>query len=319
MTRVMNLTVARVTDVAEGIRAFELVAPPELALPRFSAGSHVDIHVPDGPVRQYSLLNDPADKDRYVIAVLREPAGRGGSAAMHDRVRQGNILVVSEPRNHFPLEESASKHLLLAGGIGITPLLAMAHRLQTIGADWTLHACARSPERTPFAAELTTGPLAPRVRIHHDGGNPSQGLDLNILLKDPEPGLHLYCCGPAGFMKAAERASAHWPEGTVHTEHFAHDAALDLLPSGAFDVELASTGRVYRVAADRTLLEVLRENGFEIESSCEEGVCGTCVVPVIAGEVDHRDMVLGKRERASNKLMTVCCSRAKGPRLTLGL
>jgi vanillate monooxygenase ferredoxin subunit len=319
LSEFLDVRVKRIIEEAEDIRSYEFADPRKGALPAFTAGSHLDVHLPNGLVRQYSLCNDPRESHRYVVAVLREPGGRGGSACMHDAVREGDDVTITVPRNHFPLHENAERHLLIAGGIGITPILAMARRLAALGADYTVHYCTRSPEKTAFRAALTEEPFAGHVRFHHDGGDPTKGLDVRALLADVEAGTHVYCCGPIGLMHAVTEASAHWPLGTVHFEFFATDPSVAEEPKAGFEVEIASTGAVYQVPPDKTILEVLRDRGHDIDSSCEEGLCGTCIVDVLDGEPDHRDLVLDDEEKQSNKLITVCCSRAKSARLKLDL
>ena len=319
MTEQLRARVRRITLEAEDIRAFEFTDPRGGALPPFTAGSHLDVHLPNGLVRQYSLCNDPRETHRYVVAVLREPDGRGGSACMHDAVREGDEMTLTVPRNTFPLHEEAGRHLLIAGGIGITPILTMARRLATLGADYTLHYCTRSPEKTAFRAELMAEPFAGHVVFHHDGGDPARGLDLRALLAAVEDGTHVYCCGPAGLMRAVTEACEHWPRGTVHFEFFAAAPEADERPARDFEVEIASTGAFHKVPPDKSILDVLRDQGHDLESSCEEGLCGTCIVEVLEGEPDHRDFVLDDEEKESNKLITICCSRAKSARLKLDL
>ena len=315
----LQVRVQKITQEAEDIRSFEFVDPNGGALPDFTAGSHLDVHLPNGLVRQYSLSNDPAETHRYVVAVLHEPAGRGGSAAMHEQVKEGDNLIITAPRNNFPLHEEAARHLLIAGGIGITPMLAMARRLTAISADYRLHYCSRSAEKTAFRDELTNPPFAERVEFHHDGGDPSKGLDVKALLSEIREGTHLYCCGPIGLMHAVTEASDHWPTGTVHFEFFAVDPDVDEGPKEEFEIEIASSGAVLKVPADKTILDVLMDAGIAVESSCEEGLCGTCIVDVLEGEPDHRDFILDDDEKESNSLITVCCSRSKSARLKLDL
>jgi len=311
--------VTRVVEEAEDIRSYEFAHPQAAELPAFTAGAHLDVHLPNGLVRQYSLCNDPRETHRYVVAVLREPDGRGGSACMHDVVREGDALTITAPRNNFTLHEDARRHLLIAGGIGITPMLAMARRLAALDADYSMHYCTRSPEKTAFRDELAAEPFASHVRFHHDGGDPSKGLDVRALLAEVEDGTHVYCCGPLGLMHAVSDASRHWPVGAVHFEYFETDPDVPEEPSTGFEVEIASTGAVYQVPPEKTILDVLLDNGLDVDSSCEEGLCGTCIVDVLEGEPDHRDFVLDDEEKESNKLMTVCCSRAKSSRLKLDL
>ncbi len=315
----MLLRVSAIADEAADIRTFEVVDPEGIDLLPFTAGSHVDVTPPGGPIRQYSLCNDPAERHRYRFAVLREPAGRGGSLLMHERVRVGDLLQVSAPRNHFPLDESAGQHLLIAGGIGVTPLLAMVQRLQAIGADFVLHYCTRSPERTAFREALAPLAAAGGVQYHHDGGDPAKGLDVAALLADAMPGTHVYCCGPQGLMAAVKAATAAWPAPQVHFEYFTPPQLPGAAAStaGEFEVELASTGAVYAVPATQSILSVLTTAGMPLDSSCEAGVCGTCRTRYFAGEVDHRDCVLTDAERG--EYLMICVSRAARGRLVLDL
>ena len=314
----MLLRVHTITDETPSIKTFELVDAEGLDLPLFTAGSHVDVTLPDGQLRQYSLCNAPTERHRYLLGVLRETNGRGGSRQMHERLVVGDLLQVSMPRNNFPLEESATRHLLIAGGIGVTPLLAMVHSLQVLKADFAVHYCTRDAAQTAFRAFLEAASLAPHVRLHHDGGVPGRGLDVAALLATAVPGTHVYCCGPAGLMAAVKAASAHWPAGQMHFEHFAAPVASVVVGgAAAFEVEIASTGAVYPVPPDRSILSVLLSEGVPIESSCEAGVCGTCTTRYLSGEPEHRDFVLSDTEQREQ--LMVCVSRAKSARLVLDL
>ena len=319
----MQLRVRSITWLAEDINGYELVDPHGRDLPRFAAGAHIGVRLgpPDtGEVwRDYSLWNDPAERRRYCIAVLREERGEA-SRLMHDRVRVGDRVEVALPRNHFPLAEAAERHLLLAGGIGITPIMAMIAELRRRRAEFMLHYCTRSPERTAFREELELLAALGRVAFHHDGGDPSKGLDIAALLKEPEPGTHLYYCGPAGMMQAAAAASANWPSGTVHCEYFQGPGAAPparLADDRPFRVRLAKNGGEYQVMAGETIIEVLRRHGIETRTSCELGYCGTCLTRYLAGEVDHRDPILGEVARQTHLL--ICCSRAASDVLELDL
>lgn len=314
----MLLRVNAITDETPSIKTFELVDPEGLDLPIFTAGSHVDVTLPDGQLRQYSLCSAPIERHRYLLGVLRETNGRGGSRQMHDRVAVGELLQVSMPRNNFPLEASASRHLLIAGGIGITPLLAMVHSLQVLRADFELHYCTRDAAQTAFLALLGSDGVASRVRLHHDDGVPGRGLHVAALLTTVTPGTHVYCCGPAGLMAAVKAASAHWPTGQIHFEHFAAPVASVLVGAGAvFEVEIASTGAVYPIPPDRSILSVLLSEGVPIDSSCEAGVCGACTTRYLSGEPDHHDFVLSDAEQREHVM--VCVSRSKSARLVLDL
>jgi vanillate O-demethylase ferredoxin subunit len=282
----------------------------------------VDVHLPfvrEGLSRPYSLCSDPAELNGYRIAVLREPHSRGGSAAMHDAVHEGMTLQISPPRNAFALSAAAHSHLLLGGGIGITPLLAMAQVLHRQGATFELHLAARTRARAAFAGLLASSPWSGHAALHLDDGPPVQRLDLPRLLADPAPGRHLYVCGPAGFVDAVLDTAKRqgWTEDRMHTESFSPAAAQ--AEDGSFEVEIAGTGRVIPVAAQQTVLQALAAAGIELPSSCEQGVCGTCLTRVVAGVPDHRDQYLLPEEQAANDQFLPCCSRARTPRLVIAL
>jgi vanillate O-demethylase ferredoxin subunit len=315
----LAVKVVRKRMEAEGIASFELARVDGAPLPAFSAGSHVDVSVPGGLSRQYSLCNDSSEQHRYRIAVLRDPASRGGSIAMHEAVNEGDVLHISEPKNHFPLQH-ATHSLLFAGGIGITPLLCMAQRLAAIGADFTLHYCTRSPERTAFRDEIAAASFANRVRFHHDSGPPSQKLHLDKALGPVDEGTHLYVCGPTGFIDHVVNGAkaAGWKPGQIHLEYFGA-APQDTAGDRPFEVKIASSGKLYQIAADQTVVRALAAQGVEIMTSCEQGVCGTCITRVLEGEPDHRDLYFTDEEKARNDQFTPCCSRAKSATLVLDL
>jgi vanillate O-demethylase ferredoxin subunit len=317
----LRVRVARKAVEALDICSFELVAADGQPLPAFTAGAHVDVQVPGGLTRQYSLCNPPHETHRYLIGVLREPASRGGSAAMHERVREGDMLTIGAPKNHFPLAPQARRHLLLAGGIGITPILGMAEQLAAAGADFELHYSTRSRERTAFHDRIRASAFADRVAFHFDDGDAAQRLDLATLLAAAPPATHLYVCGPKGYIDAVlASARAHgWPEAQLHREYFAGADAAPAAGDAAFEVQLASTGRVIVVPADRTVVQALAAAGVEVPTSCEQGVCGTCLTRVLAGTPAHRDLYLTPEEQAANDQFTPCCSRATSPRLVLDL
>ncbi|HVO08192.1 MAG TPA: PDR/VanB family oxidoreductase [Burkholderiaceae bacterium] len=317
---VLTVRVTRKAVEAEGICSFELASVDGSALPAFSAGSHVDVQVPGGLTRQYSLCNDPAESHRYLIGVLRDPGSRGGSVAMHERLHEGSELQISPPKNHFALAHQAARHLLLAGGIGITPILCMAERLSAIGADFELHYATRSRARTAFFERIGSSAFAARAAFHFDDGPAEQKLDIAATLARQGSGTHLYVCGPKGFMDAVLGAAraAGWGQERIHFEFF----NADVQPhsgDGAFEVQLASSGRVVAVPADRTVLAALADAGVVVPSSCEQGVCGTCLTRVIEGTPDHRDQYLLPEEQAAGDQFLPCCSRAKSPRLVLDL
>jgi vanillate O-demethylase ferredoxin subunit len=315
----ITVQVLRKVQEAQDIASFELGRPDGAPLPAFSAGSHIDVHVPGGLVRQYSLCNDAGEQHRYRIAVLRDPATRGGSAGMHDAVREGDRLTISEPRNHFPLVH-AQRTVLLAGGIGVTPLLCMAQRLAAVGADFTLHYCARSASRTAFRDEIAASPFAQRVQFHFDDGEAAQKLQLADALGKPAAGTHVYVCGPTGFIDFAvhgAKAAGFAPE-QIHLEYFGA-APQDTTGDRPFTVKIASSGQAVTVGAQQTVVQALAAQGIEILTSCEQGVCGTCITRVLEGECDHRDLYFTDEEKAKNDQFTPCCSRARSATLVLDL
>ncbi len=319
MSDALRVRVAGIVDEADRIRSYELVSAEGRPLPSFSAGSHVDVEVAPGLTRQYTLCG-PADRhDRYVIAVLHDAASRGGSRAVHERFAVGTELTISTPRNHFALAHPPERSLLLAGGIGITPILAMAERLATIGEDFTLHYAARTPTAMAFRERIERSVFASCVHCHFDDGDPSQRLDFERVLRDPA-GRHLYVCGPTGFIGRALDVArdAGWTGDRVHREFFAADPA-PVAADGGFEVRLASDGRVVAVPPDRSVVDVLAAIGIDIPTSCCQGVCGTCLTRVIDGEPDHRDLYLMDDEKGRGDCFLPCVSRAKTPRLTLDL
>jgi vanillate O-demethylase ferredoxin subunit len=322
----LSVRVARKALEAADICTFELVAVNGGPLPAFSAGSHVDVQLPGDSagagalVRQYSLCNDPKETHRYLIGVLRDPASRGGSQAMHERVEEGQVLQISAPKNHFPLAHDAQRSLLLAGGIGVTPILCMAERLAITGAEFEMHYSTRSRERTAFHERIVSSAYAPHVQFHFDDGAAAQKLDLTALLSTPASGVHLYVCGPKGFMDAVLTTARDkgWPEGQLHYEFFAAEVARSE-SDARFEIKLASSGRIITVPRDMTVTQALAGAGVEIMMSCEQGVCGTCLTHVLEGVPDHKDSYLTPEEQAANDQFLPCCSRSKTPMLVLDL
>jgi ferredoxin-NADP reductase len=305
--------VRRFADVVDGVRTFELTDPENWALPPFGAGAHIDVHLPSGVVRQYSLYGDPAEGHCYRIAVRREDAGRGGSLAFHRDIGEGSILPVSLPRNHFPLREGPH-HVLIAGGIGITPLLSMIEVLRRDKASFELHYCSRTPESTAFLPELA--PLAERgVVIHYFSriARP-QRLDIAGLLARTRPDAQIYCCGPRALIDAVTAAGAAAFTGRLNVEFFG-TAASSSQP--AYEVHLARSGRVIPVAPGETMLNALREAGVDVPSSCEGGVCLECKTRFFDGMPVHRDLVMSAADRRQH--LTPCVSGCAGARLVLDL
>lgn len=318
---------------ALGVLSIDLRAVDGKPLPRFMPGSHIDVEVPTGAtghplLRQYSLSNDSAETHRYVIGVGRDPASRGGSMALHDGVRPGDALRISAPRNNFALVESAPHTVLIAGGIGITPMLAMARRLAALGAHWTLYYCVRTPARAAFIEDLVA--LTPpgssgRLQMVFDGLPGASRLDLAQVVRDAPSGSHFYCCGPVPMLRAFERATEGCDDARVHLEWFAAPAAPAADPvdaavaPGSFVVKLQRSQRQFVVPPDDTILSVLLANEIDVDYSCREGLCGTCETRVLAGIPLHLDPVLsGKRQPVTDKVM-VCVSRCAGAELVLDL
>jgi vanillate O-demethylase ferredoxin subunit len=304
---------------AEDVCVFELAAENGGRLPAFRAGAHIDVHLPNGLVRQYSLCGDPRERRRYRIAVLRTAPSRGGSRTLHDEVRVGDRIAISAPKNHFPLARGAARSLLIAGGIGITPIIAMAEALARAGADFELHYCVRTARRAAFAQQLMRSSYASRVHFHYGETAGGKRLDLPALLADPDPRTHVYACGPAGFMDAVRDCALAqgWDSSRVHREHFAAPAGAP--PARPFDIRIASSGAIVHVPAELSALEALARHGIKLPMACGQGLCGTCITPVLEGEPEHRDLCLDEAKRARNDCMTPCCSRARGASLTLDL
>jgi vanillate O-demethylase ferredoxin subunit len=315
----IDVTVVEKTVLAEGIAGIELVATMGNALPSFSAGSHVDVYLGEGLLRQYSLWNDPSESHRYCLGVLCDDEGRGGSKAVH-MLNVGDALKISAPRNNFELDGGAAKSVLLAGGIGITPILSMSQALHQQGADFTMHYCARNSERMAFQDLIAASDFADKVQLHFDSGAGEQKFNMDALSKSPDAGTHLYVCGPTGFMDAVlASAKDAWPAATLHREYFSVDANVVEGEDRAFQIQISSSGDVLDVPADKSIVEILADIGIEIPTSCEQGICGTCITPVLQGTPDHRDLVLTDEEHDDNDQMTLCCSRALTELLVLDL
>jgi phthalate 4,5-dioxygenase reductase component len=312
----MPLRVARIDDVANGIRSFELVQPDGSELPAFTAGSHVKVQAPNGSVRKYSLCNDPAERHRYVIAVKREENGQGGSSSMHEKLQVGDVLPTSVPDNAFPMVEKARSYLFIAGGIGITPIMSMIRALGDMPeAPWKLYYLTRHPHDAAFAEELTQPAWRKNVVIHHSHGDPGKSFDLWPILEKPNTA-HIYCCGPRRLMEAVRDMTGHWMASRVHFESFLEGGATQP-DDKPFRVALARSAQEFEVAVGKSILATLREHGCTAPSSCESGTCGTCRTALLEGEADHRDMVLMPEEMGSQ--IMICVSRAKSGRLVIDL
>jgi phthalate 4,5-dioxygenase reductase component len=310
----MPLRVTRNDKIADGIHLLEFRDVGGKQLPEFSAGAHIAIRAPNGLLRKYSLCNDPAEHDRYLVAIKREANGRGGSSNLIDNVKAGDELMVTAPVNDFGLPPRAQDFLFIAGGIGITPIMAMIRQVRAEGKRFRLYYCTRSPETTAFIAELSNPEFKDNVTIHYDQGDPSRSLDLRPILAERKNREHLYCCGPRPLMEAVRDMTGHWSSTAVHFEAFS-DAETHKPDDKPFKVRLARSGKVIDVPTDKTILEALREHGLDVPSSCETGTCGTCRTTLLAGNADHRDLVLAEHERADN--IMICVSRARSDEITI--
>jgi phthalate 4,5-dioxygenase reductase subunit len=306
--------VARKRALTPQIAEFTLEPVDAGVLPAFTAGAHITVRTPAGPMRRYSLTS--ADDERpscYVIAVKREPESRGGSVSMHDDVTEGMELEIEAPENDFPLK-SAPKYLLIAGGIGVTPIFAMARKLAAEDKSFNIIYCTRGPEETAYRDEMQAA-FGSRLKLHHDGGDPAKAYDFWDHFAEIA-NMHVYCCGPKPLIEEIKSISGHWPEGRVNFEDF-KPVEVVRPEDVAFEVELARSDKTLTVPADRSILEAIRDSGVKTVSSCESGTCGTCKCGLIAGEADHRDMVLMDDEK--DRYIMICVSRAKEGKLVLDI
>lgn len=302
---------------AEGIMSVELRPHGDTVFAPFDAGSHIDLHLPNGLVRSYSLLNSPTDRGRYVVGILRDRGSRGGSQWVHEQLRVGSTLQISAPRNNFALDTQASHSVLVAGGIGITPIYCMFRQLLAVGKSAELIYCARSRKEAALVEELSG--LDAKV-VFHFNDEKDTAPDLSHYLAGQPADTHFYCCGPTPMLDAFESTCESLGYPHAHIERF---AAAELPPSegaqDSYSVELKKSGKTLSIEPGLNLLDVLLEAGCDIEYSCREGVCGSCETKVLDGEVDHRDGVLSKAERAANSTMMVCVSGCKSRRLVLDI
>src|SRR5271155_4742545 len=305
----MKMAVADMRAITDSVRVFALRHPRRAHLPAPTPGSHVDLHLPDGRIRQYSLCGDPDDDTVYQIAVKREDDGRGASRWIHDNLTVGSIIPASAPRNNFPLAQ-ASRHIFVAGGIGITPILPMTRHLARRNIPFELHYCAHEAQSAPFLSVMhdVCGPQQLSTYFSIADGRPPARLNVEALLKSVTPGTHVYCCGPQRLTQAFRAAAVNWPDSYVHCEVFKPTLDENFVPE-PFDVKLASTGEVLRVPANRSALDVLRAHGVGLPSSCEFGICGSCACRYVDGTVIHRDSVLDITARQEQ--MILCVSRAR--------
>jgi len=312
--QMLPLRVTRNDRIADGIHMLEFRDAGGKPLPEFSAGAHIAIQTPNGLLRKYSLCNDPAERDRYLVAIKREANGRGGSCNLIDNTKAGDELMVTAPVNDFALPQRAQDFLFIAGGIGITPIMAMIRDIRRQGKRFRLFYCSRSPETTAFIDELSAPEFNDHVVIHYDHGDPARSLDLKPILAERKNREHLYCCGPRPLMEAVRRFTDHWSAAAVHFEAFS-EAETHKATDKPFKVRLAHSGDVVDVPTDKTILEALRAHGLEVPSSCETGTCGTCRTKLLAGKADHRDLYLPDHDRVDNIML--CVSRALTNEITI--
>ncbi|KAB0672563.1 PDR/VanB family oxidoreductase [Burkholderia territorii] len=314
-------------DAALDIRCFRVSRVDGQPFDAYEPGAHIDVTAPSGVTRQYSLCGRPDERGSYLFAVKKEARSRGGSRSLHDDVRVGAELSIGAPRNLFRLTDNASEHVLIAAGIGITPLLSMAYALAQRGARYRLHYFARSREHAAFVDELSADPFASHARFHYGIEPVALAAELTRCVESIDSNAHVYTCGPGPFMDAVVKAAAtRIPEDAIHLERFAAepaaaDTAADAAtaPTDGFEVRLQRSGRSVRIAPDTSIVDALAAIGIDVDTSCGEGVCGTCMVPVLDGEPDHRDHCLSKAERASNTVICCCVSRARSAVLVLDL
>lgn len=306
---------------AQGIHSFDLRPLDGATLAPFTAGAHIDLHLPNGIARSYSLVNPQGERHRYVIAVNKDPASRGGSRFVHESVRAGDVLRVGAPRNNFRLAEGATHSLFIAGGIGITPLWCMIQRLAELGRSWELYYCARTRDNAAFLEQIAALADGGKGKLHlvFDREPGGRMLDIAQAVAGASADTHLYCCGPAAMLAAFEQATAARPAGNVHVEYFAGKKEPPAAGGGGFTVVLARSGRSIAVPPGRTILQALLDEGIDVQHSCMEGVCGTCETKVLEGIPEHRDMVLSDHEKASNRTVMICCAGSRSSELVLDL
>lgn len=315
----IEVEIVAVNCEARDINSYELRRPGGEDLPEFSAGAHIDLHLPNGLRRSYSLCNSQRERNRYLIAVAKHPDSRGGSRFVHDALDVGTRLAITPPANHFPLDESAPHSVLIAGGIGVTPLLGMAQRLQELGRSWELFYCSRDREHAAFLDLLSGLDAGARtnVHLHFDAEQEGRLLDMASVVARAPAGAHLYCCGPQGMLGAFELATASHPKGQAHVEYFS--PKVEPVRSGGFTVVFERSGKEVFVEEGATILDAALRLHIDTRYSCMEGVCGECIARVISGVPDHHDVFLSADEHASNEKVAICCSGSKSEKLVLDL
>ena len=312
--RLVEVRLTAIRYAARDTNIYELTPLDGKPLPAYEPGAHIDLHLPNGLIRQYSLIKDEPDPESYCIAVKRDPASRGGSRCVHDELRVGKTLEISAPRNNFALVESAKHVILLAGGIGITPIWCMVQRLEKLGRSWKLYYACRSRSDTAFLQALEKKTSS---QFHFDDESAGKFLDVAGLVSEAPKDSHLYCCGPTPMLAAFESATTDWPRDQVHVEYFTPRQEVE--KKGGFVVELARSGQEFVIPEGKTILQVLLDAGVDVDYSCELGICGACEQRVVSGTPEHRDAILTEEEQASNTKVMICCAGSKSERLVLDL
>jgi tetrachlorobenzoquinone reductase len=310
----IDVRVTAIRYAARDTHLYEFTRLDGKPLPPYEPGAHIDLHLPNGLIRQYSLIEPEPEPSRYTVGVKRDPASRGGSRYVHDELRVGKTLKISTPRNNFPLVEDAGHVILFAGGIGITPIWCMVQRLEKLGRSWTLYYACRSRSDMAFLQALEG--MAP-AQFHFDDESAGSFIDVTAIVAEAPKDAHLYCCGPTPMLKAFENATANWPREQVHVEYFTPKQEAD--KKGGFIVELARSGQEFVIPEGKSILQVLLDAGVDVDYSCELGICGACEQRVISGEPEHRDAILTEEEQASNTKVMICCAGCKSERLVLDL
>ena len=319
-SQIITTNIVAVEQVADNIRAYTLACDDQSYLPKFSAGAHIDLLLANGMTRQYSLCGEPSNSQHFKIAVLLEEDGRGGSTWIHNQLQQGSELQIHAPRNHFELDENSENYLLIAGGIGITPIMLMATRLQHLNKPFTLHYLCRTPEQAAFSKQLQQQ-LGDKLQCHYSYGDSEKRLNISKLFSQQTQATQVYTCGSQWLLQSILDAEQQHPNISVKFERFAAAPVDESLANAGFEVEIATSGEIITVLPQQSILQVLRAQGHQIETMCEEGLCGSCEVGLLEGEADHRDSVLTVDEQAEHSVLMVCCSRAhsNSPRLKLDL
>ncbi len=304
----IKMCTTAIEDLTPDIKKFVFKREDGGELPEFTAGAHVILQIGNGMRRCYSLAGDPADRSQYVAGILRDPNSTGGSEWIHNNLAVGDVLTAQGPLNYFPLAADAQQNILIGGGIGITPLLSMGYKLKADGANVHLHYCTKSAKTTAFKDEVEAL-FGDDVTFHHDGGDPTKGINLNEALEDRPEGGHLYMCGPAGLISEARKSASHWPEDSVHFEVFANIGNQeDDDDNVEFDIVLAKSEKKLKVPADETILDVLLDNDVNPKFQCTEGTCGHCSVDLLSGKADHRDHLPNDDNREAK--VKICIARA---------